>query len=184
MISDLNLGAVRVIARAPTVLWNARPDVAVITTGSLGFAGAAEADRLRWLSSFRRLLDGLDAPLQVLVEVVPGPGTVSETDRVSQLDFEDMRGADLSYADEIAQSASAHRFQTSLITSSSQAARLESALRELGVSFEASKPPTTIGPGKEHAGRYLHAERSRHVTEREAVHALAGDQAFYFVKDQ
>ena len=57
MITDLNLGLFRITARPPEVMWYAKPDVAVIRTGSLGFAGAVESDRQRWLSSFRRLLD-------------------------------------------------------------------------------------------------------------------------------
>lgn len=157
MISDLNLGIIRVVARPPAVLWSGRPDVAVITTGSLGFAGALEADRARWLSSFRRLLDGLDAPLQVLVEAVPGPGLPAHCDWAAPIYFEDMRGADLSFADEIAQSPAAHRFRTSLITPPAQAGRLESALREIGVSFEVAPPDPALGPGKELANRHLHA---------------------------
>ncbi len=157
MISDLNLGLVRVTSRAPEVLWTRRPDVAVITTGSLGFAGAAEADRLRWLNSFRRLLDGLDEPLQVLVEVVPGAGVASQTHQASPRDFDDMRGADLTYADEMAESEAAHRYRTSLVTSRAQAARLELALREIGVSFQTSSPDSVLGPGRELVGRYLHA---------------------------
>ncbi len=157
MIADLNLGLLRVTTRPPEVLWSGRPDIAVITTGSLGFAGAAESDRQRWLSAFRRLLDGLDGRLQLLIDVVPGPGEPLTADRASSLEFEDMRGADLCFADEIAQSPSAHRFQTSLITPRTQAARLEAALREIGLPFESSSPSFSIGPGKELASRYQHA---------------------------
>lgn len=157
MIADLNLGLLRITARPPEVLWNGRPDIAVITTGPLGFAGAIESDRERWLSAFRRLLDGLDAPLQVLIDVVPGPGLQLRADRASPLEFEEMRGADLCFADEIAQSPAAHRFQTSLITGRSQSGRLEAALREIGLPFETSSRGFSLGPGREFAGRYLHA---------------------------
>jgi hypothetical protein len=157
MIADLNLGLLRVTARPPEVMWNARADVAVITTGSLGFADAVESDRQRWLSSFRRLLDGLDAPLQVVVEVVPGPGLPDSVNRRSPVDFDDMRGADLAHADEIAQSRSAHMFQTSLITPRTQSGRLEAAVREIGVSFETSSPCPAVGPARELADRYQHA---------------------------
>jgi hypothetical protein len=158
LISDLNLGPVRVTARPPEVLWNGLTNAVVIATGSLGFAGAVEAERLRWLSSFRRLLDGLDAPLQVLIEVVPGAGGDPQPHQASPRDFEDMRGADLAYAEEMVQSATAHRYRTSLITSREQAGRLESALREIGVSIDVSPPDFALGPGKELATRYLHAE--------------------------
>jgi hypothetical protein len=139
------------------VMWNAGPDVAVIMTGSLGFAGAVDSDRHRWLGSFRRLLDGLDAPLQVLVEVMPGPGLPECVNRRAPIDFDDMRGADLAYADEIAQSRSAHAFRTSLITARAQSGRVEAAVREIGVLFETSSPSFAVGPGRELANRYQHA---------------------------
>src|SRR5205807_4849400 len=47
---------------------------AVIATGSVGYLDAAREDQERWVSGFRSLLDGLDAPLQVLVDFVPGRG--------------------------------------------------------------------------------------------------------------
>ena len=144
------------IPRAPAVLFKGAPDVAVIRTGSLGFAGAAEGDRMRWINSFRRLLDGLDGPLQVLVEVVTGAGS-SSSDQASPVDFDDMRGADVSFVDRLARSPSAHRFETSLITSRVHASRLEPALHELGVTFEVSAPSVQVCFGQELAGQYRHA---------------------------
>ena len=126
----------------------------VIKTGSLGFAGAAEDDRLRYLNSFRRLLDGLDGPLQVVIEVVPGSGTEISSP-VTPLDFDDMRAADMSFVSHISHSPSAHRFVTSLITPASNFKRLEPALREIGVRFELLPPATEAGVGKELAHRYL-----------------------------
>jgi hypothetical protein len=156
VISKLNLGLFRVVARAPAQLWKGSPGSTVIKTGSLGFAGAAEADRVRWINSFRRLLDGLDGPLQVLIEVVPGPGTGGPA-YASPAEFDDMRGADMSFVDHVAQSTSAHRYETSLITSEAHAKRLEPAIREIGVHFEVSPPNTEICFGKELANHYLHA---------------------------
>ena len=86
--------------RRPAVLFKGASDISVIRTGSLGFAGAAEGDRLRWINSFRRLLDGLDGPLQVLIEVVPGAGSASSRE-VVPLDFDDMRGADTSFVERL-----------------------------------------------------------------------------------
>jgi hypothetical protein len=85
--------------------------MAVIKTGSLGFAGAAEDDRVRHINSFRRLLDGLDGPLQVVIKVAPGPGT-DMTSHPAPLDFDDMRAADMSFVDQVSQLASAHRLET------------------------------------------------------------------------
>jgi hypothetical protein len=142
--------------RAPAVLFKGTGEVAVIRTGSLGFAGAAEADRVRWINSFRRLLDGLDGPLQILIEVVPGAGSAS-TDQALPLDFDDMRGADVCFADGVARSSSAHRFETSLITSKAHADRLGPALHELGVKFEVTVPIGQVCFGQELANQHRHA---------------------------
>jgi hypothetical protein len=137
-------------------LFKGAPDVVVIKTGTLGFAGAAEGDRLRWVNSFRRLLDGLDGPLQVLIEVVPGVGSASSA-QPSPVDFDDMRGADMCFVDRLALSSSAHRFETSLITSTAHAKRLEPALHELGVRFEVTGRFARVCFGQELANRFLHA---------------------------
>jgi hypothetical protein len=152
----LNLGWLRVIPRAPAVLFTGAPGIAVIRTGSLGFAGAAAVDQARWTTSFRRLLDGLDAPLQVLIEVTPGAGESSRA-QATPLDFDDMRGADVSFVDQLALSVAAHRYETSLITSEGHARRIEPALREVGVQFETAAWTTRLCFGKELAGRYEHA---------------------------
>ncbi len=152
----LNVGLIRILSRPAAALWNGASDMAVIKTGSLGFAGAADGDRLRCINSFRRLLDGLDGPVQVLIQVSPGPGSASPG-RTPPVDFDDMRGADLAYVDEVALSPSAHRFETSMITSHAHANRLEPALREIGVPFEVLEPQSEIAFGKERADRYLHS---------------------------
>jgi Helicase HerA, central domain len=154
--SELNLGLLRVVARTPAVLWTNESEMAVIKTGSLGFAGAAEGDRMRYLNSFRRLLDGLDGPLQVVIEVVPGCGTHTAT-HVTPRDFDDMRAADMSFVDKVSQSTSAHRFETSLTTRMQHVKRLEPGLREIGVPFDVCSPITAVGVGTELARRYLNA---------------------------
>ena len=157
MISELNLGLFRVVTRAPTTLWKGASGIVVIKTGSLGFAGAELGDRARWINSFRRLLDGLDRPLQVVIDAVPGPGTATQGLQQSPTDFDDMRGADMSFVDNVACSHTAHRHQTTLVTSEAHAARLEPALRELGVPFEVSSPSCEQCFGKELVDRYLHS---------------------------
>jgi hypothetical protein len=142
--------------RAPATLFTSPAGIAVIRTGSLGFAGAAEADRSRWINSFRRLLDGLDGSLQVLIEVAPGPGDAGSPNS-SPRDFDEMRGADLSFVDHLAKSSSAHRFETSLITSAAHARRAERALQEIGVQFEVAASTNQVCFGKELANRYEHA---------------------------
>jgi hypothetical protein len=156
VISELNLGLFRVVSRAPATLWKGSSGTAMINTGSLGFAGAEAGDRARWSNSFRRILDGLDRPIQVLIDAIPGPGTPSLDQQPPPADFDDMRGADMSFVDHIASSPSAHRYQTTLITSESHATRLEPALKELGVPFEISMCDTEPCFGKELADRFLH----------------------------
>jgi hypothetical protein len=130
--------------------------VTIIKTGSLGFAGAADSDRTRWLNSFRHLLDGLDSPMQVLIEVVPGSGPGRPAND-SPIDFDDMRGTDLAFFDHLAQSPTAHRFETTLITSGAQAKRLASSLREIDVPFDVSEPNMEDCFGRELAHRFQHA---------------------------
>jgi len=156
VISSLNLGWLKVVHRAPALLFKGAPAIAVIRTGSLGFAGAAEGDRLRWINSFRRLLDGLDAPLQVLIEVVPGAGSETSDHRLP-LDFDEMRGADMVFIDRLAHSSSSHRFETSLITSDAHVTRLEPALQEIGVPFEVTTPARQACFGEEGANLYRHS---------------------------
>jgi len=156
VILDVNLGLLRVQSRPASALWKGQSATTMIRTGSLGFAGAADSDRIRWLNSFRHLLDGLDGPMQVLIEVVPGHGA-GGSEHPSPADFDDMRGADLAFVDHIAQSPSAHRFETALITSEDQAKRLEAALREIDVQFDSSSPQQTSCFGKELANRFQHA---------------------------
>ena len=104
-----------------------------ISTGALGFAGAAEDDRRRWLNAFRRLLDGLDTPLQVLIDVEPGPDEDPAGESRMPSDFEGMRGADLSFVEQLRRSRSSHHFTTSLIAPTRHASRLETALHDMGV---------------------------------------------------
>src|SRR3982074_467788 len=118
----MHLGLFRVISRPPAVLWKGPLGMTLIKPGSLGFSGAADSDRMRWINSFRHLLDGLDGPMQVLIEAVPGSGAES-SENVSPIDFDEMRGADLAFVDRLAQSPSSHRFETMLITSEAQAKR-------------------------------------------------------------
>ncbi len=156
VINGLSLGPVRIVARQPSVLWTHDDEVAVLKTGPFGFAGATDADQTRWLTGFRRLLDGLDAPLQVLIEIKPGPGFERSGDAAVPIDFDDMRSADLSFVDEIVQSESAHRQLTTLITTRNQAPRVEAALREIGVTVKTWVGRPELAFGQEEPDQLLH----------------------------
>jgi hypothetical protein len=152
-----NISPILVIDRPPAFLWNGATDAVVITTGALGFAGASEADRARLINAFRRLLDGLDGRLQVLIEVEPGSGAAPVGDGPYPVDFDGMRNADIWFADQIACAPSAHRRSVSMMTAGRQVPRLESALREMGIHFQTSAAPAQSAYGSERAKNFLHA---------------------------
>ena len=64
--------SVLVHPRAGRRLADLSPPAVVLACGAIGHLDAAEDDRRRGISGFRALLDGLDAPLQVVVDFVPG----------------------------------------------------------------------------------------------------------------
>src|SRR5207245_534446 len=78
-------------ACGPSMLWRATPEVAQLLTQPLGFDAAPEADRMRWLNGFRRLLDELDSPLQVVIQTEPGSGGEPLDGEPRPRDFDEMR---------------------------------------------------------------------------------------------
>src|SRR5215470_16114378 len=109
---------------------------AVLATGAIGYVDAAEDDRRRWIAGFRALLDGLDAPLQVLVDFVPGAGDPEppHAQPAGELPPPPLRrGLDLAFAQALRDSRSAQRRDVHLATTPSAVDGLERALRDLGV---------------------------------------------------
>src|SRR5262252_10760313 len=85
---------------------------AVLATGAIGYVYAAEDDRRRWIAGFRALLDGLDAPLQVLVDFVPGAGDPEppHAHPAGELPAPPLRrGLELAFAQSLRESRSAQR---------------------------------------------------------------------------
>src|SRR5579864_1538329 len=144
MIDALKRAPVRLVARPPEVLWDGSTDAVVIETASIGFASASEDDRLRWVSAFRRLLDGLDAPLQVVIGVQSGRSSEDDSGGMASFEFACLRGADVAFAERLARSPLAHSFTTSLVTAGTQASRLSGLLGEMGIGFEVH--PATCSP--------------------------------------
>src|SRR5438874_90854 len=107
--------------------------LAVIAVGELGFGGAPEADRLRWLNGFRRLLDGLDSALQVVISTDPGTQPDTAEAHPVPRDFDEMRSADVWFADRIGNLETTSRRSVTFATDRLRSARLESALRDIGV---------------------------------------------------
>jgi conjugal transfer ATP-binding protein TraC len=154
---ELTIGPVRVAPRDPAVLWDGASDAVVTTTASLGFSGAPEADRVRWTTSFRRLLDGLDAPLQVVIEVEPGTDSEEALRQRRPSGLIEARSADIGFVEQITRSTAAHRCSVSLVTTETQSARLEPALREIGITSTASAAANTAIFGTEQPSHFLHA---------------------------
>ena len=149
---------IRIERSDPAECW--RPDatrVAVLETDPISFAGAAEEERHKLLAGFRRLVDGLDAPLQVVIDVEPGRQDDLDGAPVSPSDFDDMRAADLAFADEIRRRRDSHEVRTSLITSATSAARLARALTEMGICSRAAEVETPGVFGRQRASDFLHA---------------------------
>ncbi len=107
---------------------------ALLATGAIGYLDATEDDRRRWDLNFRALLDGLDAPLQVLMDFVPGTGAQPSSQAQPGMPTGvARRGRDLAFADALRDSASAQRRNVYLSVPPSAAERVERALRDLGV---------------------------------------------------
>ena len=150
-IKQLSLGPLRVARRGPSVLWSGAAETVQVATRAIGFDGAPEADRLRWLNAFRRLVDGLDGPLQVLIETEPGCGIDSTATPPMPRDFDEMRSTDIWFVDELSDSSSAHRTLTSMVIGKRHQPRLEAALREMGVGLSTPSVPRRPVFGEEHA---------------------------------
>ena len=121
----------------------------VFQTSPIGFAGAAEDDRRRWLTSFRRMLDSLDAPLQVVIDVQPGRGEKTIAPRSVPIDIDDMRGADMEFAEIVRQSSTSHATSTRIVIAEKHAARMEAALTEMGIGSNATTPPGSLAFGRQ-----------------------------------
>jgi KaiC/GvpD/RAD55 family RecA-like ATPase len=155
MTDAVAIGPLRLVSRDARVRWSGGDDAAVIATGHLGFAAASKTDRVRWLGAFRRLLDGLDTHLQVVIDLLPGSEGAIETHPVP-VDFDEMHAADAWFADQVSRSQSACRRAVSFVIAEQQASRLESALREIGVQVAGRQPAKCVVFGKENAGEFLH----------------------------
>ena len=145
---------IALVRKGPAQCWSLNSEsVSVVESLPIGFAGAAEDDRQRWLNGFRRLLDGLDAPLQVVIEVEPGP----EEDvgkHESPSDLTDVRGADLAFAGAVRRLKTAHVITTSLSMATTHASRLRATLQEMGIESVTQASPPPIVFGKQFVSRF------------------------------
>src|SRR5207245_4044598 len=109
---------IRLARREPMLIANianSAPGLTILETSPIGFAGAAEDDRRRWLISFRRMLDGLDAPLQVVIDVVPGPDHKTNKSHPVPGDPHHIQAAEIEFAAAVRRSSPAHPTRTPLV---------------------------------------------------------------------
>lgn len=149
---------IRIIRRDPAVCWESAAGMSRVTTMPLGFGDAAEDDRRRWLNGFRRLLDSLDAPLQVLIDKRPGSDEDGFDECRMPSDFAGMRGADLAFADQLRTAVSSHTVTTSLVTPNQQVTRVEAALREVGIDFTTAPAGVEAVFGRELPNCFQHTK--------------------------
>jgi hypothetical protein len=132
---------------------------AVLAVGPIGFLDAAEPDRRRWLAAFRALLDGLEAPLQVLIHF----GVGGEGPPVLPASSQPRRAWDLEFARRLAGAPGAQRRLVHLATLGSPDL-LERALGQIGVpwlervQWLPREVPLAEGPG------WLHDQEGWHRT--------------------
>jgi uncharacterized protein DUF87 len=146
---------IAIARREAAACWRGNPDLVITITEPIGFADAAEEDRARWLGAFRRLLDGLDAPLQVVIDVKPGPDAEDEPPAGPVRAAAEMRAADLTFAEHVRRWSSSHRVTTSMVTTERATARVQAALSEMGIGCAASAPQD-LAFGREAATRFCH----------------------------
>jgi len=145
----------------------AETGAAVVNSGSIGYLDAAKDDRLRWIAGFRSLLDGLDAPLQVVVDFVPGtvetPVVAIDPDLPAPAD---RRARDLAFVERLRDLKSAQRRDVRVVTSPDAADGVVRDLRTLGVpGVRRSEVPAAPGTlfGMEHPAA-LHDRLGWHRT--------------------
>jgi hypothetical protein len=154
---DLRLGPVRLVSRGPETMWSGSAAATVITTGPIGFAGATDSDRLRWINAFRRLLDGVDSPIQCVIRSESGSEVESPEPTRPSVDLNHTRSADVAFVDELAHSRVAQRTRVAFVSVPAQASRQQDLLRDMGITCTASTVPEAPIFGTQQPSHFLHA---------------------------
>ena len=152
MVSPL----IHIEKRAPAPVRRVADGIAIVETAPIGFAGAAEEDRRRWLAAFRRLIDALDSPLQAVIEATPGSDDESRFETYMPATFEQMRAADVDFAAGIRSSSTAHHIRTTLAIADRHASRLRASLTEMGIESDTCYSSTDHAFGRELPSSFQH----------------------------
>lgn len=124
----------------------------VLGVSPLGYAGASDEDQGRWADGFRRLLDALDHPLQIVIRSQPGSGGAVEPAAA-----ETRRERDLRFLAELDSAPDSMRRSIALATPAAGEASLRRALADLGVSSWIEARAAVSRPEVEHTDRLVTA---------------------------
>jgi len=118
-----------------------RPDAPanlVFEVAPLGFRDANEADQARWAAGYRRLLDRLRGPLQVVLQTQPGHGAALAP--AGPQPHQSARQGDLAFVAEIDSRGDTEHQRLWFVTPEPAAQDLEVGLRELGATVRSIRP--------------------------------------------
>ncbi|MGH7877573.1 MAG: VirB4 family type IV secretion system protein [Candidatus Dormibacteraceae bacterium] len=110
----------------------------VLEVGPMGFIGASEDDCGRWLSGFRTLLDGLNGPLQVVIQRQPGSGSSGPAG--SARAAPSMRDQDLAFVSSLDRRPDTMHHRLWFVVGSADAERTADALGRMGATVESILP--------------------------------------------
>lgn len=128
------MSPIKVAPRPPRRLADLSSTAVALPAAPLGFLDASAEDRLRWTAGFRALLDGLQAPLQVLVDFSPGRGQPAKAEGPAELPPPwAWRRLDLDFAAALETSPSAQTRSVHLITAPSGLEAVRRSLAAMGV---------------------------------------------------
>ncbi len=132
--------------------WPIPPDAGVVGVGALGYSGASDEDQQRWTEAFRRLLDGLNAPLQIVIRSEPGSGGTAAVQAGAS-----RRELDLQFLAELAASPEAQRRSIAMVAPAAAQGWLLRALGDVGASRWEEPPAVLADPVAEQTGHLLTA---------------------------
>lgn len=163
----IRAGPFTVRRRADVVTAFPGPEAPVLlVTAALGYSGALEEDQARWIEGFRRLLDGLDRPLQLVVRFRPGqiggPGESVAEPGALLPPPDQRREADLAFLRRLDTSPDAQAREVLITAPGAAADRIREALKAFGLVPEVRELDTSAGVVHiEHADHALIAGRLR-----------------------
>ncbi len=124
-----------------------------LATG-VSYLGAREEDQAHWIGAFRRFLDGLSGPLQIVMRFRPGDGAGEPPDPSRPM-AEQMRARDLEFAQWLAAAREAQRREVEIVTSSSMADAMTTLVADLGLTATTAHEPPEALFGEDHPSAFV-----------------------------